>query len=211
MENKELSSGNRGWLAALKRKLSKKFKKSRQKCENSPSLDSILDENNESFATEVHFNNSTSNNNEIESNSSPIHSVSSRAYEPPSSRELGVFDVVDIGSSLNEVSIVAARQDPSVSSRECEEMKKELSKLPCYWPSLTRVEAQKLLSNQQNGSFLVRDSSEKESFTLSFRTNSKTFHCRNQWYVFMFIYPHILKLVVYFMTHTLFIQSQFQV
>lgn len=42
--------------------------------------------------------------------------------------------------------------------------------------------AQKILSSRPNGSFLVRDScSEPASFTLSFRTNSKTFHCRNQW------------------------------
>lgn len=44
--------------------------------------------------------------------------------------------------------------------------------------------AQKILSSRPNGSFLVRDScSEPSSFTLSFRTNSKTFHCRNQWQI----------------------------
>lgn len=72
-------------------------------------------------------------------------------------------------------------QSNSLSAEDCEEMKKELFKLSWYWPKLTRVESQKLLSCQPNGSFLVRDSSEKDSFTLSFRTNSKTFHCRNQW------------------------------
>lgn len=46
----------------------------------------------------------------------------------------------------------------------------------------SRVAAQKILSSRPNGSFLVRDScSEPASFTLSFRTNQKTFHCRNQW------------------------------
>lgn len=150
MENNELASNSRGWLSALKRKLSKKFKRSRQKCENSPSLDSILDET----VPAQNINSTAAANDEIESNN---------AAAP---------------SSLQCDNAVAATAS---SSRECEEMKRELSKLSCYWPSLTRIEAQKLLSNQPNGSFLVRDSSEKESFTLSFRTNSKTFHCRNQW------------------------------
>ena len=49
-------------------------------------------------------------------------------------------------------------------------------------PIFSRVAAQKILSSRPNGSFLVREScSEQSSFTLSFRTNSKTFHCRNQW------------------------------
>lgn len=68
-----------------------------------------------------------------------------------------------------------------LSTQDCDAMRKELFKLSWYWPQLSRIEAQKLLSSQPNGSFLVRDSSEKDSFTLSFRTNSKTFHCRNQW------------------------------
>jgi hypothetical protein len=50
--------------------------------------------------------------------------------------------------------------------------------------SYSRADAQKILSNKQNGSFLIRDSStENKSFTLSFRANSKTFHCRNQFEV----------------------------
>lgn len=48
----------------------------------------------------------------------------------------------------------------------------------------SRAAAQKILSNKQNGSFLIRDSStEKTSFTLSFRANGKTLHCRNQFEV----------------------------
>ncbi|CRK88346.1 CLUMA_CG002124, isoform A [Clunio marinus] len=77
--------------------------------------------------------------------------------------------------------IVESNQCTPITAQDCEEMKKELFKLSWYWPKLTMIEAQKLLSQQPNGSFLVRDSSEKDSFTLSFRTNSKTFHCRNQW------------------------------
>lgn len=68
-----------------------------------------------------------------------------------------------------------------LSAQDCEEMKRELSKLSWYWPNLSRLDAQKILSASPNGSFLIRDSSQKDSFTLSFRTNSKTFHCRNQW------------------------------
>lgn len=67
------------------------------------------------------------------------------------------------------------------ANKNCDELRKELYKLNCYWPNLSRADAQKILSNKQNGSFLIRDSStEKTSFTLSFRANSKTFHCRNQ-------------------------------
>lgn len=70
-----------------------------------------------------------------------------------------------------------------MSAQDCEEMKIQLLKLPCYWPNLNRIEAQKILSNQPNGSFILRDSSDSNSFTLSFRTQAKTFHCRNQWLV----------------------------
>lgn len=117
-------SSDNNWLTLLRRKISKKFKRNRQKLENSSSLDE-LDEVPSSTATTSQF--------------------------------------------------------ASLTAQDCEEMKKELFKLSWYWPKLTRIEAQKLLSSQPNGSFLVRDSSEKDSFTLSFRTNSKTFHCRNQW------------------------------
>lgn len=160
MENNDLSPPNKsGWLSALKRKLSKKFKRSRQKCENSPSLDSILDESVASPPTTAQNNSTTSQQNDEANELNHAPPVSSRQCD----------------------NAVAATTSSVNSSRECEEMKKELSKLPCYWPGLTRIEAQKLLSNQPNGSFLVRDSSEKQSFTLSFRTNFKTFHSRNQW------------------------------
>lgn len=126
------NSSNINWLSLLRRKIQKKFKRNRQKLENSASLDDILDEPEveEPQATEV---------------------------TPP---------------------ITTSNQ---LSAQDCEAIKKELFKLSWYWPKLSRIEAQKLLSSQPNGSFLVRDSSEKDSSTLSFRTNSKTFHCRNQW------------------------------
>lgn len=136
MDNNKDNPLNNNWLTLLRRKISKKFKRNRQKLENSSSLDDFLDE----------LQQETAQSNE----------------EIPAST-----------ANINQFS--------SLTAQDCEEMKKELFKLSWYWPKLTRIEAQKILSNQPNGSFLVRDSSEKDSFTLSFRTNSKTFHCRNQW------------------------------
>jgi SH2 domain len=81
----------------------------------------------------------------------------------------------------SKTNTATSNQSNHLSTQDYEMMKKELFKLPWYWPKLSRIESQKLLSNQKNGSFLIRDSSEPDSFTLSFRTNSKTFHCRNQW------------------------------
>lgn len=46
---------------------------------------------------------------------------------------------------------------------------------------IIRLEAQKYLSDKPNGSFLIRDSSDPQSFALSFRTREKTFHSRNLW------------------------------
>ena len=84
-------------------------------------------------------------------------------------------------TSYNENVTSSTRLNSSLqaqlSFQDCEEMKK----ISFFWPNLSRIEAQKILSSKANGSFLVRDSSEEQSFTLSFRTNSKTFHCRNQW------------------------------
>lgn len=136
MANQENPSNN-NWLTLLRRKISKKFKRNRQKLESSSSLDDFLEE-----IQEERLN-------------------SNDDFEAPSST---ATDPVD-----------------SLAVDNCEEMKKELFKLSWYWPRLTRIEAQNILKIHPNGSFLVRDSSEKDSFTLSFRTNSKTFHCRNQW------------------------------
>lgn len=127
MDEKESSSN---WLALLRRKIQRKFKRNRQKLESSTSCNDILEE-------EI-----------LEETPAPT-------------------------VSTNLIS--------GLSAQDCEEMKKELFKLSWYWPGLSRIAAQKILTNSQNGSFLIRDSSQKESFTLSFRTNSKTFHCRNQW------------------------------
>lgn len=41
-----------------------------------------------------------------------------------------------------------------LSAQNCEEMKQELLKLNWYWPNLSRLDAQKLLSHKANGSFL---------------------------------------------------------
>lgn len=99
----------------------------------------------------------------------------------------GLIDILEcetteiVPATENSTTNTATNQLSQLTPQDCEEMKKELFKLAWYWPNLNRVDSQKILSNKPNGSFLIRDSSEKDSFTLSFRTNSKTFHCRNQW------------------------------
>jgi hypothetical protein len=142
MDNKQ-----NNWLslAVLRRKIHKKFKRNRQKLENSQSLDEIL---------------------EVE----PQIEIDPVIAAPEISEQPDPTASTATSNHLN-----------ALSSKDVEDMKKELFKLSWYWPQLSRLEAQKILSNTKNGSFLVRDSSEKDSFTLSFRTNSKTFHCRNQW------------------------------
>lgn len=143
MDNKESSSSN--WLTLLRRKIQKKFKRNRQKLENSSSLDDIIDE---------------------------------EEPEIPAQPE-----------EENPTATSASNQLGNLTAQDCDQMKKELFKLSWYWPKLSRLESQKLLSNEPNGSFLIRDSSQNDSFTLSFRTNSKTFHCRNQWWVMKLHHP----------------------
>lgn len=69
-----------------------------------------------------------------------------------------------------------------ISDEETPEMvaiKKELSQYGWYWGNLNRTAAQRKLKNKQNGSFLVRNSqTEKNQFTLSFRSAGVTLHCR---------------------------------
>jgi hypothetical protein len=48
---------------------------------------------------------------------------------------------------------VASNSNP-LSAQNCEEMRIELLKLNWYWPNLSRLDAQKLLSQKPNGSFL---------------------------------------------------------
>lgn len=55
----------------------------------------------------------------------------------------------------------------------------ELSKHGWYWGPLTRERAEETLSNQPEGSFLVRDSGNDHFLlTVSFRCSGKTFHTR---------------------------------
>ncbi|XP_069476876.1 suppressor of cytokine signaling 6 [Ambystoma mexicanum] len=59
-----------------------------------------------------------------------------------------------------------------------EELKK-LAKQGWYWGPITRWEAEEKLANVQDGSFLVRDSSDdRYLLSLSFRSHSKTLHTR---------------------------------
>lgn len=48
----------------------------------------------------------------------------------------------------------AVASNSTLSAHNCEEMKHELLKLNWYWPNLSRLDAQKLLSKKPNGSFL---------------------------------------------------------
>ena len=95
MDNRDKASSS-SWLALFRRKVSNKFKRNRQKIEESD---------------------------EIEEN-----------------------EVLEISSSINSIT--------SLSAQSCEEVKQELLKLNWYWPNLSRLDAQKLLSNMNNGSFL---------------------------------------------------------
>uniref|UniRef100_A0A336K0U3 CSON003708 protein n=1 Tax=Culicoides sonorensis TaxID=179676 RepID=A0A336K0U3_CULSO len=69
-----------------------------------------------------------------------------------------------------------------ISDEETPEMvaiKNELSQYGWYWGNLNRTAAQRRLKGKPNGSFLVRNSqTEKNQFTLSFRSAGVTLHCR---------------------------------
>lgn len=95
MDNRDKASSS-SWLSLLRRKVSNKFKRNRQKIEESDEIEN---------------------------------------------------EVLEISSSINNGSY-------PLSAQSCEEMKQELLKLNWYWPNLSRLDAQKLLSNLNNGSFL---------------------------------------------------------
>lgn len=54
----------------------------------------------------------------------------------------------------NQPEVIASSNLNPLSAQNCEEMKQELLKLNWYWPNLSRLDAQKLLSQKPNGSFL---------------------------------------------------------
>lgn len=95
---------NSSWLALLRKKIHKKFKRNRQKLNNLQEVEEIL-------AQEIQ---------EIEPESSLATSSSTNGF----------------------------------STQDSAMMKKELLKVAWYWPGLSRLDAQKLLSNSQNGSFV---------------------------------------------------------
>lgn len=67
---------------------------------------------------------------------------------------------------------------PMVVTSLTEELKK-LARQGWYWGPITRWEAEEKLANVQDGSFLVRDSSDdRYLLSLSFRSHSKTLHTR---------------------------------
>lgn len=69
--------------------------------------------------------------------------------------------------------------DDREETPEMAAIKKELAQYGWYWGNLDRKNAQKKLKGKDNGSFLVRNSqTEKNQFTLSFRSAGVTLHCR---------------------------------
>lgn len=70
--------------------------------------------------------------------------------------------------------------DPPVNlDAMMEKVRADLLKYGWYWGKLTRSAAQKRLTGQDNGTFLVRDSeTEKDQFAVSFRSSGITLHCR---------------------------------
>ncbi|XP_063698438.1 suppressor of cytokine signaling 6 [Culicoides brevitarsis] len=90
-----------------------------------------------------------------------------------------------VASSCDRAFGIFPRDDESPEMRA---IKKELAQYGWYWGNLKRTDAQKKLKGKENGSFLVRNSqTEKNQFTLSFRSAGVTLHCRinldedNQW------------------------------
>lgn len=78
----------------------------------------------------------------------------------------------------NRLDTFGISDDPEETS-EMVAIKKELAQYGWYWGNLNRTDAQKKLKGKDNGSFLVRNSqTEKNQFTLSFRSAGVTLHCR---------------------------------
>lgn len=104
MDNKD-TPNNTSWLALLRKKVRKKFKRNRQKLSN-------------------------------------YHEVS---QEP---------EIVQEEIEIPENSLATSSSTNGFSTQDCAMMKKELIKVAWYWPGLSRLDAQKLLSSSQNGSFV---------------------------------------------------------
>lgn len=60
----------------------------------------------------------------------------------------------EIEPQIPESSLATSSSTNGFSTQDCATMKKELIKVAWYWPGLSRLDAQKLLSSSQNGSFV---------------------------------------------------------
>ncbi|XP_022239700.1 uncharacterized protein LOC106457913 [Limulus polyphemus] len=97
--------------------------------------------------------------------------ISSLALDVPSSSS-------DFQSKLTTFNACADVPDSSKTVSITEELFK-LSKCGWYWGPITRSEAEEKLSDQSDGAFLVRDSSDdRYLLSLSFRSYGRTLHTR---------------------------------
>ncbi|XP_013780675.1 uncharacterized protein LOC106465027 [Limulus polyphemus] len=138
---------------------------------------------------EDHLNNISSNS--IEKNKIELHvkvqksknelNVSKSSEIPPDSSSLAL----DVPSSCTEFqckqavfNVYADVPDSPKTVSITEELFK-LSKCGWYWGPITRSEAEEKLSDQPDGAFLVRDSSDdRYLLSLSFRSYGRTLHTR---------------------------------
>lgn len=87
--------------------------------------------------------------------------------------------LVSTKNNLCENLLDSFRSSESEETLEMVAIKKDLSQYGWYWGNLNRTGAQRRLKGKENGSFLVRNSqTEKNQFTLSFRSAGVTLHCR---------------------------------
>ncbi|KAJ6220458.1 hypothetical protein RDWZM_006270 [Blomia tropicalis] len=85
-----------------------------------------------------------------------------------------------IESSIEQVAILpVVTDDTNVNVSPSTETPEQLIHYPWFWGSITRKEAESLLRGQKDGTFLIRESSDKRFlYSLSFRSNGKTMHTR---------------------------------
>lgn len=102
---------------------------------------------------------------------------------PTSTSTLGVGQNTTTATSAQSVPTSASNQQSSTNAADhrssFQESMKALRKMGWYWGPLSFTEAEKLLANRPDGTFLVRDSAHDTFFlSLSFRVRGTTYHTR---------------------------------